>query len=87
MFCATAACLKRLRVGPFFWANIRWLLQTLPKKAKRATRLPKSPHGMNVLAAAGVIEQIRNVSVISSEWAFENHHGKLLASRAEIVEW
>jgi hypothetical protein len=42
---------------------------------------------MNVLAAAGVIEQIRNVSVISSEWAFENHHGKLLASRAEIVEW
>ena len=45
--------------------------------------LSLGPNGMNVLAAAGVIEQIRNVSVISSEWAFENHHGKLLAfSRA-----
>jgi 2-polyprenyl-6-methoxyphenol hydroxylase-like FAD-dependent oxidoreductase len=38
-----------------------------------------APNGMNVLAAAGVIEQVRNVSVTSSEWAFENQSGKLLA--------
>jgi 2-polyprenyl-6-methoxyphenol hydroxylase-like FAD-dependent oxidoreductase len=36
-------------------------------------------NGMNVLAAAGVIEQIRDVSVIADEWAFENQRGKLLA--------
>jgi hypothetical protein len=33
---------------------------------------------MNVLAAAGVIEQVRDVSVTADEWAFENQHGKLL---------
>ena len=38
-----------------------------------------APNGMNVLAAAGVIEQVRDVSVTSSEWVFENQHGKLLA--------
>lgn len=38
-----------------------------------------APNGMNVLAAAGVIEQIRNASVTASEWAFENQRGKLLA--------
>ena len=38
-----------------------------------------APNGMNVLAAAGVIEQVRNVSVTSHEWAFENQYGKLLA--------
>src|SRR6185503_13374865 len=34
---------------------------------------------MNVLAAAGVVEQVRAVSVTGHEWAFENQHGKLLA--------
>ncbi len=38
-----------------------------------------APNGMNVLAAAGVIDQVRNVSVTSHEWAFENQYGKLLA--------
>lgn len=35
-------------------------------------------NGMNVLAAAGVIDEVRNVSVTSHEWAFENQNGKLL---------
>ena len=35
-------------------------------------------NGMNVLAAAGVVEQVRDVSVAAHEWAFENQHGKLL---------
>ena len=38
-----------------------------------------APNGMNVLAAAGVIDQVRDVSVTSREWAFENQQGKLLA--------
>ena len=38
-----------------------------------------APNGMNVLAAAGVVEQVRDVSVTGNEWAFENQHGKLLA--------
>jgi 2-polyprenyl-6-methoxyphenol hydroxylase-like FAD-dependent oxidoreductase len=38
-----------------------------------------APNGMNVLAAAGVSEQVRNASVTGSEWAFENQYGKLLA--------
>ena len=38
-----------------------------------------APNGMNVLAAAGVIDQVRNVSVTCHEWAFENQYGKLLA--------
>ena len=38
-----------------------------------------APNGMNVLAAAGVAEQIRDVSVTGHEWAFENQYGKLLA--------
>jgi len=41
-----------------------------------------APNGMNVLAAAGVIEQIRNASVTAHEWAFENQHGKLLACQS-----
>ena len=36
-------------------------------------------NGMNVLAAAGVIEQVRDASVTADEWVFENQHGKLLA--------
>jgi 2-polyprenyl-6-methoxyphenol hydroxylase-like FAD-dependent oxidoreductase len=36
-------------------------------------------NGMNVLAAAGVVEQVRDVSVTADDWAFENQHGKLLA--------
>jgi 2-polyprenyl-6-methoxyphenol hydroxylase-like FAD-dependent oxidoreductase len=38
-----------------------------------------APNGMHVLAAAGVIEAVRDVSVTSSEWAFENQKGQLLA--------
>lgn len=38
-----------------------------------------APNGMNVLAAAGVAEQIGDVSVTGHEWAFENQYGKLLA--------
>ena len=38
-----------------------------------------APNGMNVLAAAGVAEQVRDASVTGSEWAFENQYGKLLA--------
>ena len=30
-----------------------------------------APNGMNVLAAAGVAERVRDVSVTGSEWAFE----------------
>ncbi len=41
-----------------------------------------APNGMNVLAAAGVAEQVRNVSVTAHEWAFENQHGKLLACQS-----
>ena len=37
-----------------------------------------APNGMNVLAAAGVAERVRDVSVTGSEWAFENQYGKLL---------
>lgn len=36
-------------------------------------------NGMNVLAAAGVIDAIRDASVTAHEWAFENQYGKLLA--------
>ncbi|HEY6412281.1 MAG TPA: NAD(P)/FAD-dependent oxidoreductase [Edaphobacter sp.] len=38
-----------------------------------------APNGMNVLAAAGVVEQVRDASVTGSEWAFENQRGKVLA--------
>lgn len=38
-----------------------------------------APNGMHVLAAAGVIEHVRDVSVTSSEWAFENQKGQILA--------
>ena len=41
-----------------------------------------APNGMNVLAAAGVIEQVRDASVTANEWAFENQHGKLLACQS-----
>ena len=36
-------------------------------------------NGMNVLAAAGVVEQIKAVSLESHEMAFENQQGKVLA--------
>jgi 2-polyprenyl-6-methoxyphenol hydroxylase-like FAD-dependent oxidoreductase len=38
-----------------------------------------APNGTNVLAAVGVIEQVRDVSVTTSEWVFENQKGKVLA--------
>jgi 2-polyprenyl-6-methoxyphenol hydroxylase-like FAD-dependent oxidoreductase len=38
-----------------------------------------APNGMNVLAAVGVIDAVRDASVTSHEWAFENQHGNLLA--------
>lgn len=38
-----------------------------------------APNGMSVLAAAGVIEQVRDVSVTSSESTFENQYGRRLA--------
>ena len=38
-----------------------------------------APNGMHVLAAAGVIEAVRDVSVTSGEWAFENQKGQSLA--------
>jgi 2-polyprenyl-6-methoxyphenol hydroxylase-like FAD-dependent oxidoreductase len=38
-----------------------------------------APNGMHVLAAAGVIEPVRDLSVTDSEWAFENQNGELLA--------
>jgi 2-polyprenyl-6-methoxyphenol hydroxylase-like FAD-dependent oxidoreductase len=41
-----------------------------------------APNGMNVLAAAGVAEQVRDVSVTAHEWAFENQHGNLLACQS-----
>jgi 2-polyprenyl-6-methoxyphenol hydroxylase-like FAD-dependent oxidoreductase len=37
-------------------------------------------NGMNVLAAADVIEQVRDAGVTASEWLFENQAGKVLAS-------
>jgi 2-polyprenyl-6-methoxyphenol hydroxylase-like FAD-dependent oxidoreductase len=36
-------------------------------------------NGMNVLAAADVIEQVRDAGVTASEWLFENQAGKVLA--------
>ncbi len=41
-----------------------------------------APNGMNVLASAGVAEQVRDVSVTAHEWAFENQYGKLLACQS-----
>ena len=41
-----------------------------------------APNGVNVLAAAGVLEQIRDASVTTHEWAFENQYGKLLACQS-----
>src|ERR1700744_5552775 len=41
-----------------------------------------APNGMNVLAAAGVADAVRDVSVTAHEWAFENQHGKLLACQS-----
>src|SRR4051812_30259027 len=39
-----------------------------------------APNGMNVLAAADVVEPVRDASVTASEWLFENQSGKVLAS-------
>ena len=39
-----------------------------------------APNGMNVLAAAGVVEQVRDVSVTAQEWVFKNQSGKVLGS-------
>jgi 2-polyprenyl-6-methoxyphenol hydroxylase-like FAD-dependent oxidoreductase len=39
-----------------------------------------APNGMNVLAAAGVVEQVRDASVTASKLLFENQSGKVLAS-------
>ena len=38
-----------------------------------------APNGMNVLAAAGVADPVRDVSVTGHEWRFENQDGKVLA--------
>ncbi|MEP6755327.1 MAG: FAD-dependent monooxygenase, partial [Chthonomonadales bacterium] len=37
-------------------------------------------NGMNVLAAAGVIESVRDASVTPGNWIFENQSGRTLAS-------
>lgn len=39
-----------------------------------------APNGMNVLAAADLVEQVREASVTASKWLFENQAGKVLAS-------
>jgi 2-polyprenyl-6-methoxyphenol hydroxylase-like FAD-dependent oxidoreductase len=39
-----------------------------------------APNGMNVLAAANLVEQVRDASVTAGEWLFENQAGKVLAS-------
>jgi 2-polyprenyl-6-methoxyphenol hydroxylase-like FAD-dependent oxidoreductase len=41
--------------------------------------LALAPNGMNVLAAAGVVDQVRDVSVTANEFALENQRGKILA--------
>jgi 2-polyprenyl-6-methoxyphenol hydroxylase-like FAD-dependent oxidoreductase len=51
-------------------------LRAAPRIA--AAGIGLAANGMNVLAAAGVVEQVRDVSVTADEWAFENQHGKLL---------
>lgn len=38
-----------------------------------------APNGVNVLAAASVLEPVRDVGVTAGEWAFENQKGRLLA--------
>jgi len=38
-----------------------------------------APNGMNVLSAAGVVEQVRDASVTAKQWVFENQSGKVLA--------
>ena len=48
--------------------------------AEAGGALGLAPNGMNVLATAGVVEQVRDVSVNASEWVFENQSGKILAS-------
>ena len=38
-----------------------------------------APNGMNVLAAADLVEQVRDAGVTASKWMFENQAGKVLA--------
>jgi 2-polyprenyl-6-methoxyphenol hydroxylase-like FAD-dependent oxidoreductase len=38
-----------------------------------------APNGMNVLAAAGMAEAVRDAGVTAHEWCFENQYGKRLA--------
>ena len=42
--------------------------------------LSLAPNGMNVLAAAGVVDAVRNASVTGHGWSFENQYGAQLAS-------
>jgi 2-polyprenyl-6-methoxyphenol hydroxylase-like FAD-dependent oxidoreductase len=47
-----------------------------------------APNGMNVLSAAGVDQEVRDVSVAASKWSFENSSGKVLAcSDADTVRY
>jgi 2-polyprenyl-6-methoxyphenol hydroxylase-like FAD-dependent oxidoreductase len=55
------------------------IFEAAPGPSEAGGALGLAPNGMNVLAAAGVVEQVRDVSVTSSEWAFENQYGKVLA--------
>lgn len=55
------------------------IFEAFPGLSEAGGALGIAPNGMHVLAAAGVIEAVRDVSVTSSEWAFENQKGQLLA--------
>jgi len=55
------------------------IFEASPGPSEAGGALGLAPNGMNVLAAAGVVEQVRDVSVTSSEWAFENQYGRVLA--------
>jgi 2-polyprenyl-6-methoxyphenol hydroxylase-like FAD-dependent oxidoreductase len=44
--------------------------------------LSLAPNGMSVLAAAGIADAVRDVSVTAGGWSFENRDGKKLASIA-----
>jgi 2-polyprenyl-6-methoxyphenol hydroxylase-like FAD-dependent oxidoreductase len=54
------------------------VFEASPGASETGGALGLAANGMYVLAAAGVEEQVRDVSVTSSEWAFENQHGKVL---------
>jgi 2-polyprenyl-6-methoxyphenol hydroxylase-like FAD-dependent oxidoreductase len=55
------------------------IFEATQRPSEAGGALGLAPNGMSVLAAAGVIEQVRDVSVTSSEWVFENQNGRPLA--------